>query len=125
MLSTRDQELVLAGDRGETTGELAERYGISHQRVSYLVARATESVNRVDLDLVVARKTGEVVVYVIPYSPDYTLALDFSMWLIKRLRDGGMVVDIETRRAHNGLALLLSDVTRGGRHDGHRQPRPA
>jgi hypothetical protein len=63
MLWTRDQELVLAWDRGETTVALAERYGISHQRVSYLVARATEFVNRVDLDLMVARKTGEVLVY--------------------------------------------------------------
>ncbi len=42
MLSTRDQELVLARDRGETIVEIGKRHGISHQRVSVLTARATE-----------------------------------------------------------------------------------
>ena len=111
MLSVRDQQVVLARERGDTLADIGQRHGISHQRVSAVVNRATEFVNKVDLDLMVARKTGEVVVYVIPYGPDYTLAIDFSTWLVKRLRDRGMEVDIETRRAHNGLALLLSDVT--------------
>jgi transcriptional regulator len=74
MLTTRDQELVLARDRGDTTVALGEKFGISHQRVSVVMARATEFVNHVDLDLMVARKTGEVCAYVIPYGPDYTLA---------------------------------------------------
>jgi hypothetical protein len=111
VVSTRDQQVVLERDRGDTIVEIGKRHGISHQRVSYVVNRATEFVNRVDLDLMVARRTGEAVVYVIPYSPDYTLAIDFSTWLVKRLRDRGMEVDIETRRAHNGLALLLFDRT--------------
>ena len=111
MLTVRDQQVVLERDRGHTTVEIARRHGISHQRVSVLMARATEFVTQVDLDLMVARKTGEVCAYLIPYGPDYTLALEWSTWLIKQLRDRGLEVDVQTRRAHNGIALLLSDVT--------------
>ena len=111
MLTVRDQQVVLERARGDTVVEIGERHGISHQRVSVLMARATEFVNQVDLDLMVARKTGEVCAYLIPYGPDYTLSLDFSTWLIKRLSDRGMEVGVETRRAHNGIALILTDVT--------------
>ena len=39
MISVRDQEMVLARDgRGDSTVELGERYGISHQRVSVVLA---------------------------------------------------------------------------------------
>jgi hypothetical protein len=77
VLSTRDQQIVLERECGDTIVEIGQRHGISHQRVSVLVARANEFVGQVFLDLMVARKTGEVCAYVIPYSPDYTLALDF------------------------------------------------
>jgi hypothetical protein len=111
MLSTRDQQVVLERDRGDTIVQIGRRHGISHQRVSVLMARATEFVNAVDLDLMIARKTGEQCAYLIPHGPDYSLALDFSSWLIKRLRDRGMDLAVETRRASNGLALLLTDTT--------------
>jgi hypothetical protein len=111
VLSTRDQQIVLERECGDTIVEIGQRHGISHQRVSVLMARANEFVGQVFLDLTVARKTGEVCAYVIPYSPDYTLALDFSTWLIKELRDMRMEVGIETRRTTNGLVLFLTDVT--------------
>jgi hypothetical protein len=111
VLSTRDQQIVLERDRCDTIVHIGKRHGISHQRVSMVMSRAPEFVNRVDLDLMVARKTGEVCVYLIPDGPDYTLAIDFLTWLIRRLRDRGMQVSVETRRAHNGLALLLIDTT--------------
>jgi hypothetical protein len=41
------------------------------------------------LDLMVARKAGEQCAYLIPYSPDYTLALELGYWLIKQLREDG------------------------------------
>ena len=111
MLSTRDQAIVLERERGDTVVEVGKRHGISHQRVSRVMANATEFVNKVDLDLMVARRTGEVCVLVIPYGPDYTRALDFGQWLIGRPRDRGMVLEVETRRATDGLALLLTDAT--------------
>jgi hypothetical protein len=50
------------------------------------MANATEFANKLDLDLMVARRTGEVVVLLIPYGQDYTTALDFGQWLVGRLR---------------------------------------
>lgn len=108
MLSTRDQELVLARDRARRPSRL----------VSANQAPAGEQGDGQG-DRV--RQPGpprpdgrpedrRVCVFVIPYSEDYTLALDFSTWLIKRLRDRGMHVNVETRRATNGLALLLTDA---------------
>src|SRR4051794_32987468 len=103
--------MVLERVRGETVAEIGTRYGISHQRVSAVVANANRFVGRVYLDLMVAKKERMVVAYVIPYSEDYTLALDFSTWLIKRLQEEGLDIQVETRRASNGIALLLSDVS--------------
>ena len=37
MLSTRDQESVLARARGETTVDLGAHFGVSHQRISAVV----------------------------------------------------------------------------------------
>jgi hypothetical protein len=111
VISTRDQQIVLERDRGDTVGEVGSRHGISHQRVSAVMANATEIVNAVDLQLMIAKKTGEVVGYIVPFSEHYTLALDFSSWLAKRLRDRGMQVDINTRRTTNGLVLFLADAT--------------
>jgi hypothetical protein len=118
VLSVRDQQIVIERDQGDSTVAIGRRHGISHQRVSAVLATATKFVNQVDLDLMVARKTGEQCVYVIPFSKHYTLAIDFSAWLIRRLRNRGMEVAVETRRPHNGLVLLLTDVTpTGGAHD--------
>ncbi len=71
----------------------------------------TAMVDRLELDLLAARKTGEVVAYVIPFGPDYTTALQLASVLIDRLRDRGVKLKIDTARAENGLALLLEDVT--------------
>lgn len=71
----------------------------------------TEMVNRAELDLLVARKTGEACVYVIPYGPDYTAALAVGQALIDRVHERGLEIKVETRRAENGLALVMEDVT--------------
>ncbi len=111
MLTQRDQAIVIERERGDTIVEIGKRHGISHQRVSAIVANATEIVNQADLDLMVAKRTGEACAYLIPYGPDHTLALDLSSWLVRRLRERGMELEITTRRASNGLALLLTDIT--------------
>jgi hypothetical protein len=111
MLGVRDQEIVLERERGTTVVELGERYGISNQRVSQIAKTATEFVNKVELDLMVASKTGEVCAYLVPFGPDYTLAMMFGGWLIRRLRDRGLELRVETRQASNGLALLIDNAT--------------
>ena len=110
MLSEKSQQIVLERDRGDGVLALAERHGISHQRVSAIWGDATELVNRIDLDLMVARKTTEQCALLIPYSESYTTAIDFTL-ARQAPRDRGMKVDIQTRRASNGLALLLTDAT--------------
>ena len=114
MLSEKSQEIVLAREQGGTLAGIGEQFGVSHQRVAAIVRDATQLVNRVELDLMVARKTGEACAYVIPYGPNYSLAMEFSNWLIRRLRDRGVKLTVTTRRASNGLALVLDDTTNYG-----------
>src|SRR4051794_11733475 len=102
MISATNQAVVVERDAGDTLAEIGKRHGITHQRVSAIVAQATQVVNRMELDLMVARKTGEHCAYLIPHGPDYTLALAFSDSLIRRLRARGVDVEITTRRASNG-----------------------
>jgi hypothetical protein len=117
MLSAKSQEILLERERGAPQAELAERHDVTQQRVAAIIRDATELVTKIELDLVVARKKGEVGAFVVPYGPDYELAMAFGAWLVHRLRDRDLDIRVTTRRAPNGLALLLEDVTdysRGG-----------
>jgi hypothetical protein len=114
VLNTRDQAIVLERERGDAFARIGGRHGITHQRASLVMRKATEFVNRVDLDLMTTRKTGEVVGLVIPFGESYSLALDFSDWLLRRLRARGVTLDVETRRTTNGLVLFLTDSTPRG-----------
>ncbi len=111
MLSEKSQQIVLERDVGDTLAQIAERHGVSHQRVAAIVRDATELVTKIELDLMVARKTDEQCAYVIPYGPDYTLAMQFCDWIVAQLRKRDLDIQVETRRASNGIALLISDVT--------------
>jgi hypothetical protein len=71
----------------------------------------TEMVDKLEMDLMAARKTGDVVAYLIPYGPDYTEGLALSETLLGRLKERGMVVNVDAARAENGLALVLEDTT--------------
>jgi hypothetical protein len=66
---------------------------------------------RAAVELAIAGKHGESYAYVVPFGPDYSTAIAFGDHLIAKLRAQGLQVQVETRRAHNGLALLLTDVT--------------
>jgi hypothetical protein len=117
MLSEQSQNIVLERERGDSLNTIARRYGVSHQRVAGIFADATKFVSKIELDLMVARKTGEQVAVLIPHTPDYTLGMQFATWVIDRLRRRDIDLRVETRRAHNGIALLITDVTdyaRGG-----------
>ena len=111
MLGEKAQAIVLERERGDTLVAIAERHGVSHQRVSAIVRDATALVTRVELDLMVDRKTGAPYELWIPYSAHYTVSLAFFDWLLGRLRDRGLEVAVSTRPASNGLALLIEDVT--------------
>ena len=77
-----------------------------------MIEITTETVDALEVDLMAASKTGEVVAYLIPYGPDYTAAMAASDALIARLRRRGVHVKVVgTARADNGLALLLEEDT--------------
>jgi hypothetical protein len=71
----------------------------------------TAMVNKLELDLLAARKTGEVVAYLVPHGPCYTEGLAVAGALIERLRDRGLQIEVGTARAEDGLALVMEDVT--------------
>ncbi len=100
----------MARGEGVTVTELGERFGVSHQRISAVMKSVTALVDKVDLDLMLARRDGEACVFVIPFSEDYTLALDFSDYLVARLRARGMKLDVQVHRASNGLVLELVEI---------------
>jgi hypothetical protein len=112
MLTEKSQRIVLERDRGEAYTVIARRAGVSYQRARAVVADATAFLNRVELDLLAATKTGECCAYVIPFGPDYTTAMAFGDWLCRQLRERGVQLEVNTRTAANGVALLLTDVTR-------------
>lgn len=71
----------------------------------------TELMNEMECDLMVAKKQGDVVAYVVRYGPHYTEGLAVAQALIDRLRDRGLAIRVDTARADNGLALLIEDVS--------------
>lgn len=132
MLSERDQAIVVGRDAGDTYEALGRRYGISHPRALTIVKNGEQLALTVELDLRATRQDNDALdqaiarqdldmieqlgvyqqcAYVIPYSENYTVAMAFSDWLIRRLRDRGLTLKVETRRASNGIALLISDIT--------------
>jgi hypothetical protein len=116
MLSEKSQAIVLERDQGAKVDEIAERYEVSHQRVSAIVTNATALVNSIEMQLLVARKTGEVCAYLIPDSEHSPVAMAFVDWLVRRLRARDLELEVSTRRASNGVAVLIEDISdyRGG-----------
>src|SRR5438270_13816500 len=99
MIGPDAQAMLLERESGEMLASVAQRHGVTTQRVSAIVRDATEFVNRMELDLMVARKTDEQCIYVVPFSEHYVLAVAFGDWLIHRLRERGLRLHVETRRA--------------------------
>jgi hypothetical protein len=71
----------------------------------------TELVDALEVDLMAARKSGEVVAFLIPFGEDYTAAIRVGQDLVDRLRQRGLTIQVTTARADNGLAMLLADAT--------------
>jgi hypothetical protein len=132
LLSERDQAIVLDRARGDTYQQIAARFDLTHPRVMTIVQNAEQLALTMELDLRAARQDNEALdratarqdhdmieelgeyqqcAYVIPYSENYTVAMRFSDWLLGRLRKRGLKLKIETRRASNGIALLITDIT--------------
>ncbi|MDX6532810.1 MAG: hypothetical protein QOF68_554 [Gaiellales bacterium] len=111
MLSPRDQAIVAERAAGTTVTALGRRHGISHQRVSAIIAEAREMLDMTQRELAAAATRGNEVAYAIPFGPDYQPEMAFIDWLTAQLRHRGVRLEVATRHAHNGVVLFLRDVT--------------
>jgi hypothetical protein len=111
MMSEKAMSLVLARESGATLAEVGRRHGVSHQRVASVMRHATEFVDKVEMDLLVARKEDSLCAFVIPFGPDYSLAQQVADWLLRRLRARDLDLKVSTRRTPDGLLLVIEDVT--------------
>jgi hypothetical protein len=116
-LTTRNQRLVLERARGDTLDTIGQRHGISHQRVHMVVREATEHVNQIELELMVARKTGHVCSLLVPYQAqeDRQLALNYFDWVVAQLRAREVDVKATHIPTTAGSVFLLEDVTQYGK----------
>src|SRR4051812_38488172 len=94
MMSPRDQAIAMERAAGQTVTEIADRHGISHQRVSVIVAQVNELIDWMQRDLESAQAHGNVVAYLVPFSVDYTLGIAFGQWVVDRLRARGMQIEV-------------------------------
>lgn len=111
MLAEASQQMVVEREQGDTVASIAQRHGVSEGRVYQVRKAAREFVTSCYMDLLVARKMNEICGLVIPYSDDYLNAVAYAEWLVAALRDLGLQLRADTRKAANGLILTLEDVT--------------
>lgn len=79
-----------------------------------VVAReGRKQIDRIELDLLAATKTDEVVAFVVPGhgGPDFDLALEYVRWVVAELTERGIKVAVHYRAVENGVVLALEDVT--------------
>jgi hypothetical protein len=119
MLSERDQGIVLARMRGETLDTISRPLGITRERVRQIVVDATEHINRLELELLVARKEGVLLGLAIPNQEqqDRAIALDYLDWVLARLRERELDIKVTRRYTSEGLVVFLEDRTRYGKEN--------
>lgn len=110
MLSEQSQAIVVATGDGATYSEIGADFRISPQRVGAIVKSGRKLIDKAELDLMACRKTDEVLLFPIPYGPDYRVALDFADWVVSELHKRGEIFAVETRHTHNGLALFIDPI---------------
>lgn len=110
----RDQQILFDRVRGDTLVEIGSRHGVSHQAVSQIVVReGRQHVDRLETQLMVARKEGNAIALVVPFQEpsDYQAVLRYWAWVLDALRARDIDIRATTRPTPNGLVLLLEDVT--------------
>jgi hypothetical protein len=110
-LSDREKAMLLDHATGETLQATSARYGVSYQRVQNVVREGRQFIDRLELELLKNTKTDDLVVYVVPYGPDYQLAIDFNDWVVAELRKRDVQVKIHHRKNADGVIFALEDVT--------------
>jgi hypothetical protein len=114
-LSVDDAAILTERIRGRTLRDLAKASGLSPEGVRVVVAReGRKQIDRIELALLVATKTNEVVAFVVPDhgGEDFDLALSYVQWVVAELTERGLKVAVHYRPTYNGVVVALEDVTR-------------
>jgi hypothetical protein len=110
-----DEAVLIERLRGRTLRDLADTTGLSIEGVRVVVAReGRKQIDKIELALLAATKTNEVVAFVMPdhSGPDFDLALEYVRWVVAERTERGVRVRIHYRPTENGVVLALEDITR-------------
>ena len=110
----RDLQMLKEKSRGDTLREIGDRHGLSHERArQIIVLEGRKEIDRLELELLANRKTGDVELYLIPEhaGPDFDLAVDYFQWTVRELAERGVKTHISYRPVYNGVAWGIEDVT--------------
>ena len=111
-LSHRTQQMVVQREvNGLSHRTVGKAFGVTPQRIAIAVKEARQFLVELELELMKARKTGEVVGYAIPHGPDRQTALDYFNWCVRQLRERGVEVIVERRGTPNGDVMFLTDAS--------------
>jgi hypothetical protein len=93
---------------------IGRSFGVTGQRAHKIVREATEHLNRLELELLKATKTGEAVGLAIPHGntqEERQDALDYLDWVQHQLSGRGVHVSVDHRPTTEGSVFFLEDVT--------------
>jgi hypothetical protein len=109
---TSDRAVLDEHIAGASFRDIGARHGISHERARQVYVReARAHVDKIELDMLACRKSGEAFLLLIPNGPDRTLALDYLSWVVKQLRSRDIAVAVRVHTTTAGLAVELADET--------------
>lgn len=108
--SERNKQLLLERISGDTLNDIAIRHSMSLQRAHQIVVReGTRHIDRLELDLMLAQKTGEHPTFVVPFQEQtgWKAALSHFQWCLDRLRGRGVRVKVTTRQTKAGTVFQI------------------
>jgi Sigma-70, region 4 len=111
----RQQQAIDGRLHGATYAEIGEVLGISGEAARRLVQRAwTKVIDALEMELMVARKTGDVLALPIPFGEAFEFEIERARLTVEKLRERGVQVEVGYAPKPDGLVLSIADVTRYG-----------
>lgn len=109
----RDNAILWEHFGGASLRELGHRFGMSHQGARMVIVReGRRHVDRFELDLLAATKTGEWPTLLVPFQEQdgWQTVLSYFGWLVDELRKRGVPVTVHTTHTEAGTAFQLRQV---------------